>query len=258
MRILVSGAGSGLGRHVAAALGGVPFLRGDAVEAFARESMEPFDAIVHCAFNAMRSVPWDRLVDYMSDNALLTARLQQIPHRMFIYVSTVDLYPRDGKIHDEASDIRAENLHGAYAVTKFYGEALVRAGAAPWVILRPTSLLGPYARRSTLARVLESPESVVGLSGDSRYNAVLHEDVAQFIQLAIEHRLSGVYNIASSDDISLDEIAKAFDRRVTFGDHHYSAPRLDNSRATAVLPAFGRSTLDTLRLYARRCGLENS
>lgn len=255
MRILVSGTGSGLGRHVAEVLGGVPFRRSDVAETVARHTPEPFDAIVHCAFNAMRSVPWDRLVGYVDDNALLTARLLRIPHRMFVYVSTVDLYPRDGSVQDETSDIRAEQLSGVYPVAKFYGEALVRAGTAPWVILRPTSLLGPYARPSTLVRLLETPEITVGLSPESRYNVVLHDDVARFIQSAIEGRLTGIYNIASSDDASLEAIAEAFGRRVTFGSHRYSAPRLDNRRAAAIVPAFARSTLDTLRYYAHQRGV---
>ena len=54
----------------------------------------PFDAIIHCAVNAAKYVSMRTAFGYMDDNFLLTQRLVDIPHRKFIFVSTLAVYPR--------------------------------------------------------------------------------------------------------------------------------------------------------------------
>src|SRR5262245_44886439 len=87
--ILVTGARSGLGHAVHSALGGIAVVRGTRLDDPAIQAAAPFDAIVHCAVNAAKYVSMSTAYDYMADNFQLTQRLVDIPHRKFIFVSTL-------------------------------------------------------------------------------------------------------------------------------------------------------------------------
>jgi nucleoside-diphosphate-sugar epimerase len=79
--ILVSGARSGLGSAVHRRLGGVPLNRGMSLDDAGIRASAPYDAIVHCAFNAAKTVTMRSAFAYIDDNVLLTQRLLDVPHR---------------------------------------------------------------------------------------------------------------------------------------------------------------------------------
>src|SRR5882757_9344745 len=87
--VLITGARGGLGHSAYRALGGTAFVRGMSVDDPAIRAAAPFDAIIHCAVNAAKDVSMKTAYGYMADNFLLTQQLVNIPHRKFIFVSTL-------------------------------------------------------------------------------------------------------------------------------------------------------------------------
>ena len=249
--VLVTGVGSGLGRFLHERFGGSGLTRQTSASEWELLRRHGADIIIHCAANSRRGVDRDALASYLDDNLFLTERLVLFPHRRFIYLSSVDVYPKVPGPHRESAPILADQVSGVYATTKLMSEAIVAAHACAPLILRSSALLGAYSRRNSLIRMIEDDPCALGLSGDSSLNYVLHEDIAGFIALALERGIEGTYNATSSENITLEQIASLLGKKVAFGSHRYDAGTVDNSRIAAACPAFARTSVETVGQFLR-------
>ncbi len=252
MDILVTGAGSGLGRFLAQRFSAAQFRRGDHPdEIAASRSDRPFDAIIHCAANAKRGVTSRTLHDYLGDNLYLTQKILKIPHRRFIYISSIAVY---GDVEGPASvedEIGVDTLSDLYRVTKLACEGLVKArGCAP-LVLRVCGMLGDMARSNSISRILTETAPTLTLAATSSFNYLLHEDIFKFINLSLNQSVSGAINLAASSNLSLGMVAKAFNRDVHFGSHVYRTPLIDTRPALALMPQLCKTSMDTVEDYAR-------
>ena len=252
--ILTTGIGNGLGRLCHETLGGKGLRRENASSLL--QALKPSETriIVHCAFNTGPAPSSNRLAAYLDDTLLLTRKLTRVPHRKFIFVSSVDVYPHDGVPHDENEELSLEGGQSFYGLAKLMSEAIVRVACPNYLILRPTSLLGYSKKSSSLIRILEEPAPQLSLSADSVLNCVQRADVCKFIQNAIDSDLQGTYNIASSQNITLANAARRFGRGGAphYGDFRYDVGLIDQRRATILLPVFNRSSEETLAHYSRK------
>lgn len=246
---LVTGARSGLGRHAHEVFGGSTWLRDTSPEERRSLRESGVDVVVHCAFNAARRVESENAAQYLKDNVLLTAELLEIPSRKFVFVSTVDVYPKDGKKHREDDVIDLDGGQGVYGITKLMSEALVREHRPNHLILRCSALLGRHMRRNSFVRMIEDDPCRLGLAGNSRFNYVLHRDVTDFIKLALERDLRGVFNVASTGNVRLSKVAAFLGRRVEFGSHGYDVGQIDNSKVATVTEGLRRSSLETVESF---------
>lgn len=203
--ILITGTASGLGHSLHQAIGGIPVVRGTDIED------RPYEAIIHCAANTVKSVPYEAAYGYVSDNVLLTQRLVKLRHRRFIYISSIDV-PRGAE---------CAGAVGLYANCKLMSEAIVGAEAAKPLILRPTTLMGPRMRPNSIFRMLTEPHAKLYVSAESRYNLVLHSDICTFIRDALDSQRIGVVEIAASASITLGEIARQLSLTPQFGQYRY-------------------------------------
>ena len=249
MRLLITGARSGIGRHIHENLGGVAFMRETADEVLHELKKEGTDVIIHCAFNSEKDISSKSLYRYFHDNIMLTDKIVSIPHKKFIFFSTVDIYPKNYEMHREDEVISADNVDGIYAVTKLISESIVKKRCSDYLIMRPTTLVGRYSRKNTLLRIIEEYNGDLHLSGNSMFNYVLHSDVLDFIKFSIKKDIQGTYNIASSDNIKLSEVASSLDRTVHFGHHLYSVGNISNSKVTSVFPALNKSSQSVLHQF---------
>ena len=254
MNLLISGTGSGLGRYLHRRFGGVAVTRETDVEALIEAGSEPFDAIVHCAVNAAIDPPGEAMAGYFEDNVLLTERLTRVAQRAFVYLSTVDVYAPTDDVHREDVTPAPGEAKGPYPVAKLISEAMVRACAEGPLVLRPTALLGRDTRPNSLIRMLTEDDCELTLAAESEFNYVLHADIGDFIALALEQGLTGVYNLASSGNVRLGELADRFGRSPRFGDFRYCVGRIDNAKAAALLPVFGRSSMETAEAFEKEIG----
>lgn len=235
MRVLTTGAGSGLGRFLRERLGGEALVRSTPETELERLRRRGADLLIHCAFRRAAEPAPEELADYLEDTLLLTSRVAAIPHRKLVFISTVDVYPPRGPATEDRP-IPPGLLRGLYPLTKLQCEALVRRASPDHLILRCGALLGPGCRLNSLLRMAREEPRRLTLSGRSSFNYVRYQDVLDFIRLAAERELSGTYNIASSANITLAQAAALLGRRVRFGRHLYRTRRVDNRKAAALLP----------------------
>jgi len=248
-KILVTGTRSGIGKYLNEQVGGAEFTRqSDNLKELRKQF---FDVIIHCACNHTppRFVTGEDLSQYYYDNVTLTEEILQIPHRYFIFFSTVDIYPGDGQLHSEAEIVRADSIRSIYSVMKFISESVVQSKAKNSLILRPTFLLGPYMRRNNLSKLFKDQCPVLSLDGSSLCNAIRYPDVLGFVNLAIARKETGIFNLASTGSISLANIAKITGKKVVFGSHHYETGNIDNQKAIQVSSAFSKTSEEVFKEF---------
>ncbi len=251
MRILTSGALSGIGKFIHERLQGFALTRTTSPRELREVRDRGVDVIVHCAFNSMKDVDSNSLHGYFEDNVLLTRELASMPHGKFVFFSTVDLYPRDGRIHVEDQVLPLENVTGIYALTKLISESIVREKCPDHLILRPTTMLGPSMRRNTLLRILSGETGPLYLSGDSRFNYVSYSDILDFIVFSIHRDVRGTFNIASSESIMLSDAAAVTGREVVFGSRVYDVGDVSNRKVASHFPAFDKTSETVLNEFIR-------
>lgn len=232
-KFLITGTSSGLGKYLHDKLGGISLNR----EKIQKNGAE---IIIHCAFNPDNN-PKDS-DQYYNDNVLLTEELTKIPHKKFIFISSVDVYPKDTKKHFENEVINRNKIDGLYGVTKFMSEQLIEKNCPKFLILRCSALLGKDSRKNSLVKIIKDGKPTLTLSEKSIFNYVLHSDVLAFIKLSIRNDLIGIYNLASSKNITLKEVSALFKKKVTFGDYIYNVGNIDNSKTRSVTPAFKKTS----------------
>lgn len=248
---LVTGALSGLGKHIYELFSGIAWDRHLQDKDRGVIKRTGADTIIHCASNSSQEVSSDTLYGYVGDNVLLTEELVEVPHRKFIFISSVDVYPKQKGLHREDEVIDVNNVIGMYAVTKLMSESIVRQHCPNHLILRCTSLLGKYSRKNSLIRILEDEPCRLTLTQDSRLNYILHSDVSGFIQFAIKNDLQGIYNVSCSESIKLREVATMIGKRVQFGKVYYDVGNIDNRKIASIFPTFKKTSRETVTQFIR-------
>ncbi len=246
-KILITGVKSGIGKYLHENLGGYGVTREN--REMVISSSKQFDVIIHCAYNAMRDVDSENLYSYVSDNILLTERLLAIPHKKFIFFSTVDVYPRSEDTHREDEIISMQEMKGTYATTKLISKSLIRNRAKNFLIMRPTGLLGTYAKKGSLMKMISDKAPVITLTGDSQINCIMYADVLAFLQVAIKKDLKGIYNLASKGNITPKEVAVLTKKNISYGTFEYAVGKYDVSKAIRASTAFNKSSAQVIRAY---------
>lgn len=247
--VLISGARSGLGHSAHRALGGIAFVRGMSVDDPLIRAAAPFDAIIHCAVNAAKDVSMKTAYAYMADNFLLTQQLVNIPHRKFIFVSTLAVYPPTGRAVREDEDIDLLPLAGPYAFTKLFSDLYVQEHATAPLILRTTTLLGPSIRANTVHRALTQRDCQLFLAPTARYNFVMHDEIIEFMVQAMDSGHTGAFNLGSDGLVHLSSIVDQLGLSVRYGEYPYDIGPVDSRKAGALHPAFARPSWQTLNGY---------
>lgn len=248
--ILVTGAGSGFGEHCCEFFNGIPYTRTTSLtQIMAQAHQKPFHAIVHAAFNAKSNIPSEQLYAYLNDTILLTKQLLTIPHKKFIFISTVDVYPKNGTVHHEDDSFNMSDIKDLYAISKLMSESIVKSESKDYLILRPTAMLGVNAKPNSLMKILRNDKSRLTLAGKSVFNYIRHSDLSAFILAAIEQNLTGTYNTVSASNISLQDAAKHFGYSPQFGDYYYHTDQINNQKAANILKDFNNTSLENIKLF---------
>lgn len=247
--ILTTGTKSGLGRYIYENLGGTGLTRSNFSEEIEKCKQKGVDIIIHCAFNSGKGIDSLSLHSYLSDNVFLTKTLTAVPHKKFVFISTVDVYPKMSGQRFEEEIIEADSLDGLYPITKLMAESMVMNCCENYLILRPTAFLGKYSRPNSLIRIIEEENCVLTLSADSKFNYILHSDVLKFIEFAITNDLKGIYNIASSENVRLSDTAEMLGKRVKFGSHKYDVGNISNSKIASLFSDFKKTSKEVIAQF---------
>jgi nucleoside-diphosphate-sugar epimerase len=248
-RILVTGTDSGLGSTLLEALGSDSLTRG--VDPSERWDDAPYEAIIHCAIDLTDDQTSLSPIDPVSRNVALLQNVLRIPHRMFIHISSVDVYPKsDGPKREDAA-LGTIPKDKSYRAVKLSCEAALTASDRPHLILRPTALLGLTARPNSLIRMIRDPGCQLTLNPASAFNYVLHRQVGDFILTALRDGLSGVYNLAANGNLRLDEVAEIVGANPGYGDFLYRVGEIDNAKAKAVYPCFAMDSAQIVTAFMK-------
>lgn len=241
---LITGSSSGLGKYLHDNLGGISLTRQTSKSEKEKIIKDGTDIIIHCAFNSEHSPK--NLDLYFRDNVLLTEELTKIPHKKFIFISSVDVYPKDSSKHAEDEILDADKAEDIYAKTKFLSENLVKRNCPNFLILRCTALLGKDSRENSLIKIIKSNHPTLALSNKSVFNYILHKEVLEFIKLAIKNDLQGIYNLASSENITLSQVTKILKKKVNFGNFIYNVGNIDNTKASSIYADLNKTTKEII------------
>jgi nucleoside-diphosphate-sugar epimerase len=253
-RILVTGTSSGLGRALHTAFRGEAFSRRRVDDELRRLRTIEFDAVVHCAADARKEFPASELPAYYDSNLTLTERLLDIPHHLFVYVSSQAVYPSDGRTWREDELLTISGAISIYGVFKLLAEETVRARARRALVLRCSSLVGPEGRQNNIMRVLRREPGRLFLSGDCRYNLLAYSQVEDFILESMRERRDGIFNIGSSDDKTLAEIAGHVGSPAEFGEHRYIAPCADLTKVHEATDIFSLGAFEVADRVVQQIG----
>ncbi|WP_421781080.1 NAD-dependent epimerase/dehydratase family protein [Kiloniella litopenaei] len=241
--ILITGTGSGLGHSLNTILGGDSYCRIKGPQFYQSNN---YDAIIHCAVNTQSVLSHNSIDEFFQSNLNLLHQIRSIPHQHFIYISSIDVYPKETrKCHEEVS-INANDIFGAYGIMKFYAEAIVKQYCNRPLILRPSALLGPSMRPNSLVKILSGKTIKLGLNEKSSFNYIRHRDIADFIRKSIQYQTEGIYNLCSTTNITLEEITNHFSQKIEFGEFTYATPKLDNSKMASLKYIKPVSSLQTV------------
>ena len=168
----------------------------------------PLDAVVHCA--ALAS-PWARPSDYEAANVAALRNVIAFAElkrpRRFVFLSSSAVHYAYADQFDLAEDtLWPERSVNMYAETKRRGEAMVRASALAWTILRPRAVFGPgdtvvfprilhAAARGALPRLMR-------LDGQTPVADLLYIDnLCGWIEQVLARDKDGVFLLANGEPV---------------------------------------------------------
>jgi nucleoside-diphosphate-sugar epimerase len=238
MRILVTGAGGFIGRHVAVALAG----SGHDVVATGRSegALEPLasagvrthgadlatdaldalaagcDGVVHCA---ARAAPWGRRAAFMRDNVVATQRLLEAAARAnvrrFVHLSSPSIYSAARHQLGVGEELSEPTRWGtAYAETKWLAERLVldaRFAALERVVLRPRAVFGEGDRAIVPRIAAVARNGVFPLidGGAAVIDVTYVGNVVRAVELALatpSANAGRAYNITNGEPLAVREL----------------------------------------------------
>jgi nucleoside-diphosphate-sugar epimerase len=206
-KVLVTGTNRGLGKFISNSfskeVGVFKFTRKDNLEDYIKMLFgtlnQSYDLIIHCAASVSH-YKWDDDIPYSfyNDNIFLTKKLLSIPHKKFIYISSID-----------------QQKTSPYGISKKISEALVKEHSKNHLIIRPTGLLGKEMKKNTFQKIIHG-ESIV-LTPNSIMNYVLYDDV---LEMALSDK-QGVVTLCADGGITMKEVAELVSKNIEYGSIYF-------------------------------------
>lgn len=236
MKILITGAGGFVGRHLLQDLSSAgkellatyrreppPYLRENSrnvqwIEADLGKTLvklDPVDIIIHLAAVHYQSRRTPTPVDLIETNIHSTLNLCEYARKCgvkkFIHFSTVTIYGNvQVPLLTEGTPVKNPDFYGA---TKYLGERLLKEYSTdfPITILRLPAILGPNYFIPWIGRVLLrafKDEPIDIFDGNKPFNNVTDvQEISRLIRLLIEKTIPGyrIFNVGASNPIPLKE-----------------------------------------------------
>lgn len=187
------------------------------------DALRDVDAVCHMAAYIPGShVGLEGAAQCLSMNAAATLDLANAAAgrgvRRFLYFSTANMYARSETSCEESSPVFPVEYATSYLVSKFAAELylinICHRSAMEAAILRVGTVYGPGEPKNKLVPTLlrlasqGQPLRLVN-GGTARYNFVYASDVADLAAEVLASSLQGTYNVASREQSSLLELARA-------------------------------------------------
>lgn len=238
-RILIVGANGNLGSFLSQNFESDKFCRNAHLNDFVGRV---YDVIIYCASNT-KNLKSSHLNEYHYDNYGLLQDILKIQHQYLIYFSSVDVYPELSEVYSENFEIEIRDVPSPYGLFKLLSEELIRKIKSDnFVIFRPAMMVSPQSTKNNLKKLIEDERPMLSVSPDSQYNVILYSDVLNVVRHFIATRQSGIYNLASSQNIKLSDLASKLNKQVIWGNFLYRLNKIDTAKITTVYPAFDKTS----------------
>jgi UDP-glucose 4-epimerase len=209
------------------------------------------DAVLHLAWSTVPATAEQRPdSEQKNDLALLSkiaTTLDAVPTEkrpLLVFFSTGAVYGESKEAAEPFTEVDAVSPLGAYGKGKVAAEALLTAAGAeglPAAILRVTNVYGmadltgvPQGVIPAIARAADEgrPFEMWG-SGEAVKDYLHVRDLAEAVEAVISNRLSGIFNVASGETISLHAILQMaqLHLRKAIATTHKPAPAWDVQHA---------------------------
>ena len=232
-RIIVTGANSGLGKCIADLDDSfIKLTRSNRKKIMNNFYNESSTVIIHCAFN--NSIDVKDYYQYVDDNILLTEELTSLPHRKFIYLSSINVYREEDSAHK---------------LSKLFAESIVNTEATNPLVIRSSAMLGKTMRYNSFLKILKEQNPTLSLSEKSSFNYVLQKDLASFILKSIKTDIVGTYNFTSRGNITLKKLSDLFGTKPKFGNYIYDTPEVDSGELKKYCGFVNKSCIDVIKEF---------
>jgi nucleoside-diphosphate-sugar epimerase len=224
-RFLITGINSGLGKYL---FENLPNSLGLDRDNFNLIKDKDYDTIIHCAFNKENDITDYK--KYLDDNIFLTQRLKKLNYKNFVYISTVDVYQENPSM---------------YAHFKRFSETLLDGSD---LILRCPMMLGNTMKPNHATKLLSNIDSL-GLSGESKFNYILMNDLVEFFIHKDYKKYNGVIDFVSNGLVKLVEVKKYFNSTTKLGEYTYQNNVEYPNPIFKLDEKYNKSSFDKLKQY---------
>lgn len=196
-KIVISGCNSGFGKYFWEEYRGCKsrYKHDDWLE------IKEADVFIHCGWEPDANRP-----NYIEKAIANLNKINRINAKKIIFLSSVDVYPKNKIIHTEDEIIDKRDIVGIYGITKkMIEERIEDHWRNNYLILRCGALLGRYTPKNNL-RIAANGQPIK-ISEKSNFNLITYQQLFEFINLAIERDLTGIYNIVASDNMKLKDLS---------------------------------------------------
>jgi nucleoside-diphosphate-sugar epimerase len=168
---------------------------------------EGVDTIIHCAFNNKLEELQKVSKECYDDNVDLTYSLVKVPHRRFIYISSVQIPPL---------------FITPYAIFKQIAEYTIQNNCKNYLILRVSCFLPQLSQENTFYKISNGEDITLT---ENSVNDVIHlEDIYTVIQ----SNLSGIKYLKSRKSITMKETVELFNKNINFGNYNYDTGKIES------------------------------
>lgn len=201
----------------------------------------PDRTIVH---RAIISCAWPYLLNdlyqYSCDSINRTYNAFSYHAHKYIFISTIDVYPKNNNIHFDDEFINPKNITGIYGINKFVMEQFTKT-KNNYLIIRPSALLGKYTGNNNISKLSRGED--IDISLNSEFNFITYEQVKNFIAIALQENLTGIYNLVGKGNVKL----KRLNNNVQDGNYVYKSGKFSTQKLEEVMEV--RSSLDNYKYW---------
>lgn len=224
-RFLITGIDSGLGKYL---FENLPDSLGLNRNSFNLVKNKDYDTIIHCAFNKENNITDHK--KYLDDNIFLTQRLKKFSYKRFVYISTVDVYQENPTM---------------YATFKKFSETLLDKSD---LILRCPMMLGDTMKPNHATKLKDNIESL-GLSGESKFNYILMDDLLEYFNSRDYEKHNGVIDFVANGLVKLEDVKNYFNSTTTLGTYVYENNLEFQNPIHILNEKYNKSSFGNLKQY---------
>lgn len=183
-----------------------------------KDNLSDFDAVVHCAAYIDVEESTKKPLEYINNNVIGTASVAEAcvssGVKRLVFISSAAVYGVPEKL-----PIREDHPLkpiSPYGLSKLLGENIIEyySSKLKTIVLRLFNVYGPgqssYAAviKSFSERLLANKPPIIFGDGKQTRDFIHVKDVCRAIELSLNSNYTGVFNIASGSQVSIEELAR--------------------------------------------------